>query len=208
MEWELRFSEEKPRIAIIVSRLHHSLMDVLHRHSIGELQGVFMAIISNHAKLKSAVERHDILFHFFPITPENKQVQEEKELELLDSLEVDLVILARYTPVLSKVFVSCYPNRIINIPHTFLPAFAGTGPCAQAHARGVKLIGATIQYVAPVVDEGPIIEQDVVRVSHRDTVEDLVRKGGDIERIVFARAVRHRLERPVLPCANRTVVFN
>jgi formyltetrahydrofolate deformylase len=208
IQWELRFSEDRPRIALFVSKIEHCLVDLLHRHSIGELQGDNVAIVSNHEDLRSVSKHHDIPYYVFPITRDNKQAQEEKELQLLESLRVDLVILARYMQILSENFVSHYPNRIINIHHSFLPAFAGARPHAQAHDRGVKLIGATSHYVTPIVDEGPIIEQDVVRISHRDTVEDLVRKGRDIERIVLARAVRLHLERRVLPYGNKTVVFD
>lgn len=208
MEWELRFSDERTRIVIFVSRLDHCLVDLLHRHAIGELQADIVAIVSNHEALRLFAEQHGIPYYVFPITAENKRAQEEGELRLLDSLKVDLVILARYMQILTKAFVSRYPNRIINIHHSFLPAFAGARPYAQAHWRGVKLIGATSHYVTPVVDEGPIIEQDVVRISHRDTVEDLVRKGRDLERVVLARAVRLHLERRVLPYGNKTVVFD
>lgn len=157
--------------------------------------------------MQAIAERYQLPNHVFPIAPENKRTQEEKELKLLNSLWVELVILARYMQVLTKEFVSTYPNRIINIHHSFLPAFAGARPYAQAYDRGVKLIGATSHYVTPVVDEGPIIEQEVVRVSNRDSVEDLVRKGRDVERLVLACAVRLHLERRVLPYGNKTVVF-
>lgn len=208
MKWDLRFSDVRPRIAIFVSLLDHCLMDLLHRRSVGDLQGDFVVIVSNHEKLRSTAEQYQVPYHVLSITPENKPVQEKKELELLDSLHVDLILLARYMQILSQEFVSRYRNRIINIHHSFLPAFAGALPYAQAHARGVKFIGATSHYVTPVVDEGPIIEQDVVRINHRDTVEDLVRKGRDIERIVLARAVRLHLERRVLTYGNKTVVFD
>lgn len=208
MEWELRLSDERTRVAIFVSRLDHCLVDLLHRHAIGELQADLVAIISNHELLRPLAGQRGVPYHVFPIAPENKSAQEAKELELLRSLKVDLIVLARYMQILTEEFVSRCPNRIINIHHSFLPAFAGANPYAQACARGVKLIGATSHYVTPVVDEGPIIEQDVVRVSHRDTVEDLVRKGRDLERVVLARAVRLHLERRVLPYRNKTVVFD
>jgi formyltetrahydrofolate deformylase len=208
MRWELRFSDERPRAALFVSRLDHCLIDLLHRHTIGELQADFVAIVSNHEQLRPAAEARGIPYHVFPITRESKRAQEKKELELLDSLRVDLIILVRYMQILSEEFVSVYPNRIINIHHSFLPAFAGARPYAQAYDRGVKLIGATSHYVTPIVDEGPIIEQDVARVSHRDSVDDMVRKGRDLERVVLARAVRLHLERRVLPYGNKTVVFD
>jgi formyltetrahydrofolate deformylase len=174
----------------------------------GELQADVILIVSNHEDMRPLADRHQIPYHTFPVTKTNRRAQEEKELRLLDSLRVDLIILARYMQILSEEFVSRYPNRIINIHHSFLPAFAGARPYAQAYDRGVKLIGATGHYVTPIVDEGPIIEQDVVHISHRDTVADLVRKGRDIERIVLARAVRLHLERRVLPYGNKTVVFD
>jgi formyltetrahydrofolate deformylase len=208
MEWTLRFSDERPRTALFVSKLDHCLTDLLHRQSMGELPAEFVVILSNHEDMRHLAERHQIPYHVFPITKANKHAQEEKELELLKSLNVDLIILARYMQILSEEFVSRYPNRIINIHHSFLPAFAGARPYAQAHNRGVKLIGATGHYVTPIVDEGPIIEQDVVRISHRDRVDDLVRKGRDIECVVLARAVRRHLERRVLPYGNKTVVFD
>ncbi len=208
MQWELRFSDEPPRIAIFVSRLDHCLIDILHRHSIGELQGQIMAIVSNHEDLRPVAERYHVPYHVFHITPNNRRAQEKKEIVHLESAQVTLVILARYMQILSKQFVYHYPNRIINIHHSFLPAFAGARPYAQAQSRGVKIIGATSHYVTTVVDEGPIIEQEVIRVSHRDTVEDLIRKGRDMERVVLARAVRLHLERRVLPYGNKTIVFD
>ncbi len=208
MQWELRFSDELPRIAIFVSRLDHCLIDLLHRHSIGELQGQIMAIVSNHEDLRPVAERYHVPYHVFHVTPNSKRAQEKKEIELLESVQVALVILARYMQIFSKQFVNHYPNRIINIHHSFLPAFSGARPYAQAQSRGVKIIGATSHYVTPAVDEGPIIEQEVIRVSHRDTVEDLIRKGRDMERVVLARAVRLHLERRVLPFGNKTVVFD
>lgn len=208
MEWELRFSNQRPRIAIFVSRLDHCLVDLLHRHSIGELNGELMCIVSNHEDLRHHAESYGIPFHVFPISKENKDDQENRELELLAAQRIELVILARYMQILTENFVRRFPNRIINIHHSFLPAFAGARPHARAHARGVKLIGASSHYVTPVVDEGPIIEQDVVRVSHRDTVDDMVRKGRDTERQVLARAVRLHLEARVWPYENKTVVFD
>jgi len=205
MEWELRFSNDRPRIAIFVSRLDHCLVDLLHRHRIGELHGELVCIVSNHEDLRHYAESYDTPFHVFPINKENKDAQEKAELALLESQRIELVILARYMQILTECFVCQYPNRIINIHHSFLPAFAGGRPHARAHSRGVKLIGATSHYVTPVVDEGPIIEQEVVRVSHRDTVDDMVRKGRDTERLVLARAVRLHLEARVWPYENKTV---
>jgi formyltetrahydrofolate deformylase len=208
MDWNIRFSDERPRVALFVSKLDHCLTDLLHRHSLGELAANFVVIVSNHENMRSVAEQYKIPYHVFPITKDTKRAQEAKELELLAGFKVDLIVLARYMQILSDEFVSHYPSQIINIHHSFLPAFIGANPYAQAHERGVKLIGATSHYVTPVLDEGPIIEQDVVRISHRDTVEDLVRKGRDIERVVFGRAVRLHLERRVLPYGNKTVVFD
>ncbi len=208
MSWEVRFSDEPIRMAIFVSRHDHCLTDLLHRHAIGELRSELVAIVSNHPDLRPLAERANIPYHVFPITPENKREQEERELRLLASLRTDLIVLARYMQVLTPEFLAHYSNRIINIHHSFLPAFSGARPYAQAYARGVKLIGATSHYVTPMVDDGPIIEQETVQVSHRDTLEDLERKGRDLERVVLARAVRLHLEGRVLPCGNKTVVFD
>lgn len=208
MEWELRFSDEQPAVAIFVSKLDHCLVDLLHRWSIGEMRGKVVAVISNHPDLRETVERHGIPYHHFPITPQTKRAAEASELELLRSLGVDLIIFARYMQVVTDDFIARYPNRIINIHHSFLPAFVGTSPYARAYERGVKLIGATAHYVSPVIDAGPFIEQDVARVSHRDTLEDLIRKGRDLETTVLARAVRLHLERRVLSYANKTIVFD
>ncbi|MGH7313044.1 MAG: formyltetrahydrofolate deformylase [Candidatus Rokuibacteriota bacterium] len=208
MRWELRLSDRPLRTAIFVSRLDHCLVDLLHRHAIGELPADVVAVVSNHPELQPVAERYRIPFHVFPITPATKREQEEQELALLASLNVDLVVLARYMQILTPEFVARFPNRVINIHHSFLPAFSGARPYAQAHARGVKIIGASSHYVTSLVDEGPIIEQDTIRVSHRDTVDDLVRKGRDLERIVLARAVHLHLQGRVLPCGNRTVVFD
>jgi formyltetrahydrofolate deformylase len=208
MEWRLRFSDERPRIAIFASRMDHCLVDLLHRWSIGELEGDFVAVISNHPDLKRAAEHEGVPFHHFPITAQNKRTQEQAELELLKTLGVDLIILARYLQVLTDEFIATYPSRIINIHHSFLPAFMGATPYARAYERGVKLIGATAHYVTPELDQGPIIEQDVTRVSHRDSLQDLIRKGRDLERVVLARAVRLELDRRVLAYANKTVVFD
>jgi formyltetrahydrofolate deformylase len=208
MEWELRFSDEEPAVAIFVSRLDHCLLDLLHRWELGELRGRVAAVISNHPDLRSIVERHGIPYHHFPISPQSKRPQEAQELNLLSSLQIDLVILARYMQILSDEFITHYPNRIINIHHSFLPAFVGSSPYARAYERGVKLIGATSHYITTIPDAGPIIDQDVARVTHRDTLADLIRKGRDLERLVLARGVRLHLERRVLLYANKTVVFD
>ena len=208
MEWRLQFSDEPLRVALFVSRLGHCLMDLLHRWRIGELRCEIVAIVSNHEIHEPAARAHGIPYHVFPVAPENKREQEEKELRLLQDFRVDLLVLARYMQVLTPEFVARHPNGIINIHHSFLPAFGGARPYEQAYARGVKLIGATSHYVTPIVDDGPIIEQDTVRVSHRDSLDDFIRKGRDLERMVLARAVRAHLEGRVLPCGNKTVVFD
>jgi len=204
----LHFSDPPLRMAIFVSRQSHCLYDLLWRHSAGELPAELVAVISNHPEMAAVVERHGIPFAVFPISPETKAEQERRELELLIEHRVELVVLARYMQILSPQIVDRYPHRIINIHHSFLPAFVGSKPYHQAHERGVKLIGATAHYATADLDEGPIIEQDVTRVSHRDTVEDLVRKGRDLERVVLARAVRLHLEHRVLPYGRKTVIFD
>ena len=208
MRWQLHWGEERKRVAIFVSRYDHCLWDLLLRHRAGELRGDIVVIVSNHPDLGRVAEQFDIRFEFFPITPETKREKEEKEIRLLEELGVDLVVLARYMQILSAEFIDRFPSRIINIHHSFLPAFMGGKPYHQAQARGVKLIGATAHYATTDLDEGPIIEQDVIRASHRDSVEDLVRKGRDVERVVLARAVRWHLEDRVLVYGNKTVVFD
>ncbi|HLH77607.1 MAG TPA: formyltetrahydrofolate deformylase [Candidatus Binataceae bacterium] len=208
MEWQLRFSSEQPAVAIFVSRLGHCLLDLLHRWEIGEMPGRIVAVLSNHPALRPVVERQQVPYYYFPITPQNKRAQEAAELELLKQLQVDLIVTARYMQVFTDDFIACYPSAIINIHHSFLPAFVGSSPYARAYERGVKLIGATSHYVTPLLDSGPIIEQDVVRISHRDSLADLIRKGRDLERVVLARGVRLHLERRVLSYANKTVVFD
>lgn len=208
MQWQIRFSDRPQRIAILVSRYSHCLYDLLLRSSAGELRGQVALILSNHPDLQPIADRFCIPFHLFPITRETKQEQEVRELELLARHEIGLVVLARYMQILSGDFAARYPNQIINIHHSFLPAFVGARPYHQAYERGVKLIGATSHYVTEQLDQGPIIEQDVVRISHRDTIDDLVRKGRDLERIVLARAVRLHLENRVLPYGRKTVIFD
>jgi len=205
-QWELRFSDVVPRIALWCSKQEHCLLDLLWRHQAGELGAEIAFVLSNHGTLGRHVEPLGIPFHVVPITKETKAAAEAEELALLRSERVDLVILAKYMQVLSPGFLGAFPS-VINIHHSFLPAFAGAQPYHQAHARGVKLIGATAHYVTPDLDSGPIIDQDVVRVSHRDTVEDLVRKGKDMERLALSRAVRLHLQHRVLTYGNKTVVF-
>jgi formyltetrahydrofolate deformylase len=207
MRWQLRLASEPKRVAIFVSKFDHCLWDLLLRHRAGEMPCEMALVVSNHPDLEPVARQFGIPYHVFPITAETKRGQEEKELALLAERRVDLVVMARYMQVLSNEFVERMPGRIINIHHSFLPAFMGGKPYHQAHARGVKLIGATAHYATTDLDEGPIIEQDVMRVFHRDSVEDLVRKGRDVEKTVLARAVRWHLEDRILVYGNRTVVF-
>lgn len=207
MQWRLSYSSVRRKMAIFVSKYDHCLMDLLYRHRIGELSAEVMAVISNHPDLKSLSDFYGIPFYVFPITSESKAAQEKRELELLAELKVDLVVLARYMQVLSPQFVSTYCNRIINIHHSFLPAFIGSKPYDQAYLRGVKLIGATAHYVTEELDEGPIISQDVIQVTHRDSIEDLIAKGRDVESQALGRAVRLHLLDRVLPYGKKTVVF-
>ncbi|MEB3357239.1 MAG: formyltetrahydrofolate deformylase [Synechococcales bacterium] len=204
--WQLHFSDTVPRIAIWVTKQSHCLLDLLWRQQAGEFSAEIPLIISNHLTLKPIADQFDIDYHHIPISRETKQDQEAQELELLQRYRIDLVILAKYMQVVSPWLLERFPT-IINIHHSFLPAFAGANPYHRAHERGVKIIGATAHYATEDLDEGPIIEQDVVRVSHRDEVADLVRKGADLERIVLARAVRLHLQNRVLVYGNRTVVF-
>ena len=207
MNWRLCYGADEKRVAMFVSRYDHCLYDLLLRHRAGELPCRIPVIVSNHPDLRPVAEQFGIDYRVFPITKETKPAQEKQELELLHALRIDLVVLARYMQVLSEDFVRRLPGRIINIHHSFLPAFVGGKPYHQAHARGVKLIGATAHYATTDLDEGPIIEQDVIRVYHRDSIEDLVRKGRDVEKTVLARAVRWHLEDRILVYGNKTVVF-
>jgi formyltetrahydrofolate deformylase len=208
MRWRLSYSERRKRMAIFVSRLEHCLYDLLLRHRAGELDCEIPLVIGNHRVLQPVAEQFGLDFHHVPVTAESKRRQEERELELLAAGDIDLIVLARYMQVLSERFVDRYPNRIINIHHSFLPAFSGARPYRRAYRRGVKLVGATAHYATGELDEGPIIEQSVVRASHRDSVDDLKRKGRDVERTVLAAAVRAHLEDRVLVYDNKTVVFD
>ena len=208
MRWDLRYRARKKRVALFVSKYDHCLVDLLWRHRAGELRCDIPLIISNHPDLESEARGFGIPYHVFPITKETKRAQEQAEIALLDDNAIDLVIMARYMQILSGEFIEHYPSQIINIHHSFLPAFIGGKPYHQAAERGVKLVGATAHYVTSDLDEGPIIEQDVTRVSHRHSVEELIRKGRDLEKIVLARAVRWHLEDRVLVYGNKTVVFD
>ncbi|MHC5769654.1 MAG: formyltetrahydrofolate deformylase [Nostoc sp.] len=205
-KWELRFSDTVPRIAIWVSRQDHCLFDLIWRQRAKEFIAEIPLIISNHSNLKVVAEQFNIDFQHIPINKDNKSEQEAQQLELLRQYKIDLVVLAKYMQIVSADFISQFP-QIINIHHSFLPAFIGANPYHRAFERGVKIIGATAHYATADLDAGPIIEQDVVRVSHRDEVDDLVRKGKDLERVVLARAVRSHLQNRVLVYGNRTVVF-
>ena len=195
MNFRLYFSDTKPRMAIFVSKMSHCLFDLLARYTAGEWNVEIPLIISNHPDLQHVAERFGIPFHLFPITKETKEEQEKKEMELLAKHKITFIVLARYMQVISEQMINAYPNRIINIHHSFLPAFVGAKPYHAAFERGVKIIGATSHYVTTELDAGPIIEQDVVRITHKDTVQDLVNKGKDLEKIVLSRAVQKHIDR-------------
>jgi formyltetrahydrofolate deformylase len=204
--WQLHFSDTLPRIAIWVTKQEHCLLDLLWRYQAKELKAEIPLIISNHRDLKAIAKQFGIDFYHVPITKETKTEQESRELELLAKYRIDLVVLAKYLQILSVDFVAKFP-QIINIHHSFLPAFPGANPYHRAYERGVKIIGATAHYVTENLDEGPIIEQEVTRINHRDDIPDLIRKGKDLEKLVLSRAVRLHLEHKILIYANKTVVF-
>lgn len=208
MSFRLYFSDTKPRMAIFVSKMSHCLFDMLARYTAGEWNVDIPLIISNHPDLQHVAERFGIPFYLFPITKENKAEQERQEMELLAKHGITFIVLARYMQVISEQMIDAYPNRIINIHHSFLPAFVGAKPYHAAFERGVKIIGATSHYVTTELDAGPIIEQDIVRITHKDTVQDLINKGKDLEKIVLSRAVQKHIERKVLVYKNKTVIFN
>jgi formyltetrahydrofolate deformylase len=208
MRWRLRRMNQKPRIALFCSQYLHCVADLLHRVSSSELACEIAVIVSNHREVEKLAAFHGIRFEYIPVTAETRTEAEARQLVLLEETGVELVVLARYMQILTENFVVRYPAAIINVHHSFLPAFVGARPYHAAHARGVKLIGATSHYVTSVLDDGPIIEQDVARISHRDQVEDLVARGRDLERIVLSRAVRWHLEHRILCYGNKTVVFD
>ena len=208
MDFRLYFSDVKPRMAIFVSKLSHCLFDMLARYTAGEWNVEIPLIISNHPDLQHVAERFGIPFYLFPITKETKEEQERKEMELLAKHKITFIVLARYMQVISEQMINAYPNKIINIHHSFLPAFVGAKPYHAAFQRGVKIIGATSHYVTTELDAGPIIEQDVVRITHKDAIEVLVNKGKDLEKIVLSRAVQKHIERKVLAYKNKTVIFS
>ncbi len=208
MDWSIELSSTATRMAIFVSQYLHCYADLLYRHRSGELACEIPLIVSNHPGGRRLAEFHGIPFHQIEVTGGNKAEAERRQIELLQEHNIDLVVLARYMQILSGDFVSHFPNRIINVHHSFLPAFTGAKPYHRAFARGVKLIGSTSHYVTEVLDDGPIIEQDVTRISHRDQLEDLIEKGRDLERVVLSRAVRWRLAHRILSYGSKTVVFD
>ncbi len=207
MKWQLYFTRRKPRMAIFVSKMSHCLYDILQRYNAGEWEVEIPLIISNHSDLEHIATKFNIPFHVFPITEKTKRAQESKEIELLQEQNVDFVVLARYMQILSDSFTAAFPHKIINIHHSFLPAFIGAKPYHAAYRRGVKIIGATGHYVTADLDEGPIIAQDVVAVTHKDSIEDLVRKGRDLEKMVLSQAIWLQLQHKILPYQNKTIVF-
>ena len=207
MQWELHFSDNIPRMAIFISKLPHCLYDILSRYQSGEWRVEVPLIISNHPDLESVANAFNIDYHLFPITKENKLEEERKQIALLKAYNIDFIVLARYMQILTEGFVSNYSNKIINIHHAFLPAFPGAKPYHSAYECGVKIIGATSHYVTAELDTGPIIEQDVARVSHSDSVEELIRKGRDLEKIVLSRAIWNHIQHKILVYGNRTVIF-
>jgi len=207
MRWQVHWGTSMRRMAVFVSRASHCLADLLWRHEYGEIKADIPLVISNHPDLRESVERRGIAFHHLPVAADNKTAQEDRASSLLRDAQVDFIVLARYMQILSPDFVARFPNCIINIHHSFLPAFGGARPYRQAFERGVKIIGATSHYVTDDLDEGPIIAQQTLAVDHRDAVDDLVRKGRDLERVVLATAVRLHLEDRILTSRNKTVVF-
>ncbi len=208
MQFNLYFSDIKPRMAIFVSKMSHCLFDILARYSAGELNVDIPLIISNHPDLAWVGEKFGIPYHVFHVTKENKAEVEKAEMDLLAENKIDFIVLARYMQIISEDMINKYPNKIINIHHSFLPAFVGAKPYHQAFERGVKIIGATSHYVTTELDAGPIIEQDVARVTHKDSVKSFIHKGEDLEKIVLSRAVEKHIDRKVLVYKNKTVVFS
>jgi formyltetrahydrofolate deformylase len=207
MTWKLHFSDYTPRMGLFVSKMSHCLYDILARYQSGEMKVEIPLVISNHTDLEEVVSKFGIEFVHIPITTATKQEQEQKELDILKEHKIDFIVLARYMQILSQSFVDHFPERVINIHHSFLPAFVGAKPYHAAHARGVKIIGATSHYVTTDLDAGPIIDQDVARISHHDNVDKLIQKGRDVEKIVLSRAVMAHVDRKTLVYKNKTVVF-
>lgn len=208
MDWRIEFSSRQHRMAIFVSQYDHCLYDLILRNREGETHADIRCVIGNHEKMQGIADIFDIPFYHMKVSKSNKAEVEKQQLEILEKEQIDVIVLARYMQILSDEFVSHYPNRIINIHHSFLPAFIGAKPYHQAYRRGVKIIGATSHYVTADLDEGPIIAQDVARISHRDSVKNLVARGRDLEKLVLTRAVKLHLEHRILPYGNKTVVFD
>lgn len=208
MDWQLKVSTQRPRVAIFVSQHLHCLADLLHRHQLGEFECDLPLIISNHTDGEALARFYGIDFQFIQASTENRAEAEQRQLALLREANVDLIVLARYMQILTPDFVTQYPFGIINVHHSFLPAFIGARPYHAAFRRGVKLIGATSHYVTAALDDGPIIEQDVARISHRDQVQDLIARGRDLERMVLSRAVRWHLDGRIVSYRNKTVIFD
>jgi formyltetrahydrofolate deformylase len=208
LDWRITYSGRTPKVAVFSGKTHHCLYDLLLCKQLGDLNGEIAMVISNHAETEDVARHFNVPFTYIPVSAGNRKEAEGAQLALLEALGIDLAVLARYMQVLSPDFVSKWRGRLINIHHSFLPAFTGAKPYHQAKAKGVKVIGATAHYVTEELDQGPIIEQDVARVSHRDEVEDLVRKGRELERQVLLRAVRLHLDQRVLISGNRTIVFS
>ncbi|WP_240006840.1 formyltetrahydrofolate deformylase [Pseudaquidulcibacter saccharophilus] len=207
MKWKLTDSAVKKRVVILVSKLEHCLYDILGRWSSGELDVEIPCVISNHETFRELVEFHKIPFHYVPVTPENKVQAYQKVMDIFEDVKGDVMVLARYMQILSPEMCAKYPGQIINIHHSFLPSFVGAKPYTQAYNKGVKLVGATCHYVTADLDQGPIIEQSVIRIDHSDSPEDMVRYGKDVEKQVFARGLRYHIEDRVLILGNKTVVF-
>jgi formyltetrahydrofolate deformylase len=208
MTWSIQFSGQTPRMAIFVSKMSHCLFDILARYQAGEWNVQIPLIVSNHPDMEPVAKQFGIDYHCLSVDASNKKEQEAKQLKLLKDYKIDFVVLARYMQVLSEDFIKQYPNKIINIHHSFLPAFPGAKPYHSAYERGVKIIGATSHYVTTDLDAGPIIEQDVARINHTDEIKNLIRKGQDLEKIVLSRAVYAHLQRKILVYKNRTVIFS
>jgi formyltetrahydrofolate deformylase len=208
MTWNIYFSGKRPRMAIYVSKLSHCLYDILSRVHADEWEVDIPLIISNHHDLEPVAKQFAIPFHYFEKNADNKAAQETRELQMLEKNNITFIVLARYMQVLSEDFIRKYPNEIINIHHSFLPAFPGAKPYHSAYERGVKIIGATSHYVTSDLDAGPIIDQDVVQVSHRDSIDKMIMKGKDVEKLVLSRAIFMHLQRRILVYNNRTVVFH
>ena len=208
MNWKINFSDRKPRMAIMVSKMSHCLYDLLARYQGGELDVEIPVIIGNHKQMETIANQFNIPFHHLSINAANKAEQEKQQIQLMEDYQIDFIVLARYMQILSLEFIQRYPEKIINIHHSFLPAFAGAKPYHAARARGVKIIGATSHYVTEELDAGPIIEQDIIRISHHDSTDSLIQKGKDLEKIVLSRAVQAHIARRTLVYKNKTVRFN